>query len=279
MPELPEVEVIRQGLSPHLLGRRIIAWRCSNKKLRLPMPRKALTSWVESEEVVAVERRAKYILIRLANGAAVIFHLGMTGRLGLFPVRSPRVKHDHVRLLLDNNLELRFNDARRFGSIQVAGSREGINDIFVSIGLEPLGREFTATYLLTKAGTRHQPVKNFLMDSRVVAGVGNIYVSEILFCAGIHPLQPAADLTLKQWQLAVRCCRKILRQAIVCGGTTIADYVNAGGEAGYFQQKLQVYGRKGQPCRRCKNPVARIVLAGRSSFFCNNCQRLEKRQS
>jgi formamidopyrimidine-DNA glycosylase len=227
---------------------------------------------VAGEKVVEVERRAKYLLIRLANGAVVIFHLGMTGRLGLFSVASERRKHDHIRLVLDNDLELRYNDARRFGALQVVGPGAVIEDLFTSVGPEPLGKDFTAAYLLTKAGGRRQPVKNFLMDGRIVAGIGNIYASEILFCAGIDPLLPVAEITAKQWRATVRCCRQVLRQAIAAGGTTIADYVNARGESGYFQLELQVYGREGQPCRRCNRPVSRIVLAGRSTFLCKHCQ-------
>jgi formamidopyrimidine-DNA glycosylase len=272
MPELPEVEVIRRGLAPLLPGRRIIAFSCSKKKLRLPVPRKAFACWVKGEEVVTVERRAKYLLLRLTGGAVVIFHLGMTGRLGLFSSRLPRLKHDHLRFVLDNDLELRFNDARRFGSIQVAGPGAMLDDLFAGLGPEPLGKDLTPAYLLAKARNRQQPVKNFLMDGRVVAGIGNIYASEILFQAGIDPLLPAAEIAFKQWQVTVRSCRNVLQQAIAAGGTTISNYVNASGGSGYFQLQLQVYDREGEPCRRCGNPVFRIVLAGRSTFFCKHCQ-------
>ena len=272
MPELPEVEVIRRGLEPLLCGQRVIGLGWSNRKLRLPIPRKALQRWVKGERVRAVGRRAKYLLIHMANNATVVVHLGMSGRLGIFPGTAPRSKHDHLRLLLDNDMELRFNDTRRFGSLQVIGPEAGLDDLFAAIGPEPLADDFSPAYLLSMAQNRRQPVKNFLMDSRVVAGIGNIYANEILFCAGICPTTPAGDLSKTQWQETVHCCRQVLQRAIASGGTTIADFVGASGSAGYFQLQLQVYGRGQEKCNRCKSAITRLVLAGRATYFCPCCQ-------
>jgi formamidopyrimidine-DNA glycosylase len=272
MPELPEVEVVRRGLEPLLPGRRVIGLGWSNRKLRLPTPRNALKRWIKGERIRTVGRRAKYLLIHMANNTTIVFHLGMSGKLGLFPAAAPRSKHDHVRLQLDNDMELRFNDARRFGSLQVVEPGANLNDLFAAIGPEPFADEFSPAYLHAKAKNRHQPVKNFLMDSRTVAGIGNIYANEILFCAGICPTTPAREITPTQWQRTVDCCRDVLGRAIASGGTTIADFVNASGMSGYFQLKLQVYGRDQEECRMCKTAITRLVLAGRSTYFCPCCQ-------
>jgi formamidopyrimidine-DNA glycosylase len=272
MPELPEVEVIRRGLEPLLPGRRVIGLGWSNRKLRLPIPRKALQRWVRGKRIRTVGRRAKYLLIHMANNATVVVHLGMSGKLGLFPVSAPRDKHDHLRLLLDNNMELRFNDARRFGSLQLVEPGANLNDLFHNIGPEPFAGAFSPTYLHAKAKKRRQPVKNFLMDNRVVAGIGNIYANEILFRTGICPTTPAGNLTKPQWQRTVRCCRDVLERAIASGGTTIADFVNASGTSGYFQLKLQVYGRGQKKCYKCHTAISRLVLAGRATYFCPSCQ-------
>jgi formamidopyrimidine-DNA glycosylase len=209
----------------------------------------------------------------MENCAVMIFHLGMTGRLGLFPKKAPLRRHDHIRIRLDNDMELRFNDSRRFGSIQVVNRGTAMSNLFSSIGPEPFSVDFSAEYLFSKAKNRHQPVKNFLMDSRVVAGIGNIYASEILFCAAIRPTRPACNLTRHQCRKIIACSREILQKAIKAGGTTIADYVNASGQAGYFQLELMVYGRHKGNCRKCEGAVSKIVQAGRASYFCKKCQR------
>lgn len=272
MPELPEVEVIRQGLALLLRGRRVVGLGWSTRKLRLPMPRRALARWVRGKRIRAVDRRAKYLLIHMANNATVVFHLGMSGKLGLFPAHAPRRKHDHLRLQLDNGMELRFNDSRRFGSLQVLAPGIPADAVLGDIGPEPLSNDFTPTYLHSRARNRRQPVKNFLMDSRTVAGIGNIYANEILFCAGLRPTTPAQDITASQWQRTVNCCKQVLQQAIASGGTTIADFVGASGAAGYFQLQLQVYGRGQEKCTRCSTTITRLVLAGRATYFCPCCQ-------
>jgi formamidopyrimidine-DNA glycosylase len=273
MPELPEVEVIRQGLDPLLTGTRIVAYATSGLSLRLPMPREGIEAHLLGQKVKATGRRGKYLLVWMDSGALLVIHLGMTGRLGLFPHHEPEARHDHLRLGLDNGLELRFNDARRFGSIQVfSPAAIQRQDPFFAMGPEPFSQDFTASYLHQRAGRRTQPIKHFLLDGQTVAGIGNIYVSEILFAARILPETPIAKVSKGQWQKIVIETRRILTRAIACGGSTIADFVNSRGEAGSFQLELAVYGRAGQPCPRCGAGITRLVMAGRSTFYCQACQ-------
>ena len=275
MPELPEVEVIRQGLLPHLKGRSIVSFTSSGKPLRKPLPLADLEKFVVNQQIIAIKRRAKYLLFCLANNVQLIIHLGMTGKLGLFDRKTPCRKHDHLNCLLDNSLELRFNDIRRFGAVTVlAPERNGLTDLFIHLGPEPLSKKLTSAYLLATAEGKKQPVKNFLMNSQVVVGIGNIYANEILSAAGIHPLTPAHTVTKKQWKAIISHTRNILTRAIQRGGTTINDFVNPSGIPGYFQNDLHVYGKAGEPCRSCGNSISRTVLAGRSTFFCPRCQKL-----
>jgi len=274
MPELPEVEVICRGLAPHLEGRRLLSVSFSQKKLRLPMPTEEAVAAMNGETVVAVKRRAKYIIIALGNSAEVIIHLGMTGRLGIFPQGSPGAKHDHACWRLDNEMELRFNDTRRFGAVQMIGPDEDHQGIFAHLGPDPFWDSFSKEYLLKKARKRTMAIKNFLMDNRVVTGIGNIYASEILFATGINPGTPAGSISLADWQKVVLSSRKILTEAIAQGGTTISDYVNSSGEKGYFQVRLKVYGQTGKPCPKCGELVEKNLIGGRATFFCANCQPL-----
>jgi len=274
MPELPEVEVIRRGLQRCLPGHDVRAIFTGNRKMRLPMPRRDLKKYIQGARIKAVARRAKFLLITMDNQALLVIHLGMTGRLGIFPQDSPKAKHDHLRLQLDNNMQLRFNDSRRFGSIQVLKpGRDYSSTMLADLGPEPLGRDFTAQYLQKLAAGKSRPLKNFLMDSRVVVGIGNIYACEILFHAGIHPERKISGITKKQWQKIVESCRFILRKAIASGGTTISDFVNESGKSGYFQRELQTYGQQGRSCSCCTTPIAKKIMAGRSTFFCPKCQK------
>ncbi len=274
MPELPEVEVVRLGLSPHVVGCKITNIVSCHQKLRLPLPKKKLGRWVVGARVVALERRAKYLLFQMDNGALLVFHLGMTGNLGLFSKALACQKHDHLRLQLDSGNEIRFNDTRRFGSVQVFTKEElEKTDPFADLGPEPFWNEFSPDYLIDCAARRTQPVKNFLMDNRVVVGIGNIYANEILFAAGINPVTPANSLTQSQWKKVVSESHKVLNKAIACGGTTISDFVNPDGKQGYFQCELKVYGRSGEPCRQCKTVIIRTVMAGRATYHCPHCQR------
>ena len=274
MPELPEVEVIRRGLTPHLVGRTINRVVISNRRLRLPVPRAKLNLWIQSDRVKSVDRRAKYLLVKMNSGAIMVLHLGMTGCLAFFANGTPRVAHDHLRFELDSGLELRFNDVRRFGSVQVLSPEDVAGtQIFAGLGLEPLGPDLSSDYLLERARSKVRPIKNFLMDANVVVGIGNIYANEILFAVGIKPSRGVGTLGKPAWERVIRACRQVLERAIACGGTTISDYVRSSGEAGYFQCELRVYGREGEACQRCSSLISRQVLAGRATFFCPKCQK------
>jgi len=274
MPELPEVEVIKRGLLRLLPGRRVTGITMGHKKLRHPMPRNNLTKYILNAEIKTVARRAKFLLITMDNGATMIIHLGMTGRLGFFPESAVRAKHDHLSLQLDNFMQLRFNDSRRFGFIQVAEPGfDPAEALPAGLGPEPLGPDFTPQYMLKQAAARKKPLKNFLMDNQIVVGIGNIYACEALFHAGINPEKMVGIMTLKEWARVVDSSRYVLRQAIKSGGTSISDFVNERGRAGYFQLKLKVYGRQGKPCFACDTPISRKTMAGRATFFCPNCQK------
>lgn len=274
MPELPEVEVIKRGLRKHVTGCKVTGIVASNKKLRLPLPRKGLKSLILGARIETVDRRAKFLLVRMDNGAILIIHLGMTGRLSIFPDTAAKSKHDHLILDLDSHKQLRFHDTRRFGFIQVASPGSDLpGTMLAELGPEPLGKKFTPEYLQALAAGKKRPLKNFLMDSRVVAGIGNIYACEILFQAGLNPRKQINRLTRKDWEKIVASSRAVLRKAIKSGGTTINDFVNASGKSGYFQLELQVYGRQGLPCNSCVTPIAKMTMAGRSTFFCPRCQK------
>jgi formamidopyrimidine-DNA glycosylase len=210
----------------------------------------------------------------MSSGALVVLHLGMSGRLAFFASGTPRAAHDHLRFLLDSGLELRFNDVRRFGSVQVVSPEDAEkSQILAGLGPEPLGPDLSPNYLIKAARGRVRPIKNFVMDARVVVGIGNIYANEILFAARIRPTRGAGTLDKKAWDQMIRACRQVLERAIACGGTTISDYADSSGEAGYFQCELKVYGREGEPCPSCSGTIIRQVLAGRATFYCPLCQK------
>lgn len=272
MPELPEIEVICRGLEPNLIGKVIVAATFGHQKMRLPLPQQQTADWVIGRKIMGVRRRAKYVLIDLDSAATLLVHLGMTGRLNFFPGDAPVAKHDHARWRLDDGLELRFNDTRRFGSVQVINPAQDPGEVLGELGPDPFWRQFNADYLTRLSQGRTLPVKVFLMDNRVVTGIGNIYASEILFASRVNPSTPVGDLATRQWRELVANSRIILEEAIACGGTTIADYVNSRGEKGYFQIRLRVYGRSGEPCPVCRGEISRILLGGRASFYCPVCQ-------
>lgn len=272
MPELPEVEVIRQGISPMLIGRTITRVKTSGLALRLPIPQADIERYIKDQPINAVRRRAKYLIVTAANDAALIIHLGMTGRLGMFKAGQALATHDHLCCLLDNGLELRFNDTRRFGSLQVLPPDTGEEQFFAALGPEPLSNDFTIDYMLNRAGKRRQPLKNFLMDSHVVVGIGNIYANEITFAASISPARAVNNISRLEWQTIITSTKEILKKAIAAGGSTIADFINAGGKPGYFQLQLQVYGRAGKPCPTCGAAIEKNTMAGRATFWCHHCQ-------
>ncbi len=276
MPELPEVEVISQGLKPHLVGRRVEAITYNGKNLRSPVPIDLMRTQLTGKQIVKVERRAKYLLVHFDLETVLIIHLGMTGNLGIFPIGSTTARHDHLCWRLDNNLELRYNDTRRFGAIHLLQLPENASleeTFFHKTGPEPLSENCSAQYLHTKATGRKQPIKTFLMNTEVIAGIGNIYANESLFKAGINPCRPAGKLSRKEWRTLLDNIRSTLNWAIECGGSTISDFINASGEKGYFQANFKVYGKTGLPCGNCLTPIKKIQLSGRASFYCPQCQK------
>lgn len=269
MPELPEVETVRRGIEPHLVGRRVKAVRARRADLRWPIPVQDLQA-LRGQTIHAVRRRAKYLLLDSAAGT-VILHLGMSGTLRVLPADCPPGPHDHADLVLDDGSCLRLNDPRRFGCLlwQAAG---GEHPLLAGLGPEPLGPDFGGAYLFARSRHRRGPVKAFLMDQTVVVGVGNIYAAEALFAAGIDPRRAAGRVGLSRYEALACAVRGILGQAIERGGTTLRDFLAPDGAPGYFEQELNVYGRAGQPCRRCGSTLRSLALAQRSTVFCPRCQ-------
>ncbi|MEW6659739.1 MAG: bifunctional DNA-formamidopyrimidine glycosylase/DNA-(apurinic or apyrimidinic site) lyase [Thermodesulfobacteriota bacterium] len=272
MPELPEVEVIRRGLAPRVQKRRLLAVAVGEKRLRRESSPGDLAHWLPHRKILRLARRGKYLVFRLEGGVTLLLHLGMTGRLLLLPAASPPLPHVHLTFKLEGGLELVFQDVRRFGQALVFPP--GVDPAPLSqVGREPFSRQATPEWLAKEAQARSRALKNFLMDGRVLAGIGNIYASEILFAARLHPGIPAGRLSLPDWTRVLKETRRILKAAIAKGGTTVSDYLNSRGETGLFQLELLVYGREGEPCRRCRQIVVRLTQGGRSTFFCPRCQK------
>ncbi|MDP5255409.1 MULTISPECIES: bifunctional DNA-formamidopyrimidine glycosylase/DNA-(apurinic or apyrimidinic site) lyase [unclassified Vibrio] len=271
MPELPEVEVSRLGISPHIIGQRIERIDCRVEKLRWPIPQELFL--LQGEQVTQVTRRAKYLLIETAKGSAIV-HLGMSGSLRVLDALLTPAKHDHVDVILANGKVLRFNDPRRFGAwLWVAPGQE--HSVLAKLGPEPLTDDFSPDWMLERAKNKKVAVKSFIMDNQHVVGVGNIYASESLFSAQVHPLTPAGKVTPAQWQTLVASIKATLAQSIKQGGTTLKDFSQADGKPGYFAQELQVYGKEGEPCPQCSTELVAEKIGQRNTFYCPNCQRLE----
>jgi formamidopyrimidine-DNA glycosylase len=270
MPELPEVEVIRRGLEPVLVGRRFLAVHMGDKRLRQQSSLRTLRRWIPGRRLLSLRRRGKYLLFDLEGGATLLIHLGMTGRLLIGAPPSPSLPHVHLVFQLEEGLELLFQDTRRFGQVLVFPP--GVEPPpLAQVGAEPFSRQVTPAWLARQAQGRSRPIKNLLLDARILAGIGNIYACEILHAAGLHPATPAGRLTLADWDRVLTETRRILRHAIRKGGTTVSNYLNSKGETGLFQLELLAYGRAGEPCR-CGAIIHRLVQAGRSTFFCPVCQ-------
>ncbi|WP_217515909.1 bifunctional DNA-formamidopyrimidine glycosylase/DNA-(apurinic or apyrimidinic site) lyase [Vibrio metschnikovii] len=269
MPELPEVEVSRLGISPHLVGQTIAAvtWRC--EKLRWPIPHQLIQ--LEGQKIAAISRRAKYLFIETKAGSAII-HLGMSGALRVLDADFPPGKHDHVDLVLANGKLLRYHDPRRFGAWLYIAPGES-HPLLEHMGPEPLTDAFNAETIAKRANNKRLAIKAFIMGNKNVVGVGNIYANESLFKAKIHPLRPAQSLSDIEWQCLVSEIKAVLATAIVQGGTTLKDFSQADGKPGYFAQELQVYGKGGKPCPICAEPIAEQKIAQRNTFFCDACQR------
>ena len=270
MPELPEVETTRRGIEPHIVGQRVKAVLVRQDKLRWPVSSdlgQALTGQI----IEAVNRRGKYLLL-VTGAGRVMIHLGMSGSLRLVE-RDAQVKtHDHVDFLLASESVLRYHDPRRFGSIfWLNGISE--HSLIEGLGPEPLGADFTAAHLFEQSRGKSVAVKNFLMNSHVVVGVGNIYANESLYLAGIRPDKPAGKISLARYERLAERVKQVLDDAIKAGGTTLRDFVREDGSPGYFKQSLHVYGRGGQPCSGCGRSLTEVRLGQRTTVFCRRCQR------
>ena len=283
MPELPEVETVRRGLTPAMEGRVIERARVNRPDLRFPFP-EAMADRLTGARVLRLRRRSKYILGDLSTGETLLIHLGMSGRmlisgvtLGEFHCDHPApAKHDHVVLDMAGGARVTFNDARRFGAMDLMETATAdAHWLLCDIGPEPLGNAFNEDYLVQRLKGRNTPVKTALLDQKIVAGLGNIYVCEVLHRAGIDPCRKAGAISAKRVARLVPVIRAVLEEAIEAGGSSLRDYRQADGELGYFQHNFRVYDREGAPCPTagCTGTIGRIVQSGRSTFFCPRCQR------
>jgi formamidopyrimidine-DNA glycosylase len=270
VPELPEVETTRRGIERALKGRRVEVLRIYDRRLRWPIEAN-LPEVVAGQRVLAIGRRAKYLLIMLERGTLIV-HLGMSGSLRLRDSAAPLLKHDHYALLIGTDKELRFHDPRRFGSLHYTREDPAEHRLLRSLAPEPFDAAFDAAYLWRITRGRRAAIKQVIMNGRLVTGVGNIYASEALFRARINPRRAARRLTQKDIRRLVSAVRTTLQAAIRAGGTSLRDYVDTDGDPGAFRQKLYVYERDGKPCRVCRTPVRKITQGQRSSYFCPQCQ-------
>jgi formamidopyrimidine-DNA glycosylase len=271
MPELPEVEATRRGLLRAVVGAKVAALEVYDGRLRWTVPRD-LPRAVLGRRVEAIDRRGKYLLFRFGADTMIV-HLGMTGSLTLHRLAPARRKHDHVDLVLEGGATVRFHDPRRFGAILWHPAGAPAHPLLAGLGPEPFDTAFSADYLYAQLRGRRAAVKTMLMDAGVVVGVGNIYAAEALFRAGIRPATPAGRVSKARVARLVECVREVLAESIARGGTTLRDYVGAGGEVGGFQHETRVYGREGLPCRVCGTTIRGVRLGQRASAYCPNCQK------
>ena len=283
MPELPEVETVKAGITPAMEGRVIARAEVNRPDLRWPFPER-MAERLTGQRVLGLRRRSKYILVDLASAETLLIHLGMSGRMlvsghtvGEFHHPHPvPAKHDHVVFHMDDGARITFNDARRFGAMDLMDTAAQEDHWLIrDLGPEPLGNAFDETYLIERLKGRNTPIKSALLDQRIVSGLGNIYVCEVLFRAGIHPARKAGRIGAARVASLVPLIRDVLTEAIAAGGSSLRDYRQSDGELGYFQHVFQVYDRAGKPCvsHGCDKIITRIVQSGRSSFFCPQCQR------
>ncbi|KAA3608275.1 MAG: bifunctional DNA-formamidopyrimidine glycosylase/DNA-(apurinic or apyrimidinic site) lyase [Planctomycetota bacterium] len=271
MPELPEVEVSRRGLEPLLRGRRILNADIRQAKLRWPIPPN-LAADVRGRRLVGLGRRAKYLLFDL-DGPHLILHLGMSGSLRVLSRKQDPGPHDHWDLRFSGGRILRYRDPRRFGALLWAPGDPADHPRLRDLGPEPLSTAFDGAWLYVRSRGRRAAVKSLLMDARQVVGVGNIYANEALFRAGIRPDREAGRISRQRYQKLAEAVVQVLEEALERGGSTLRDFQDPSGEPGYFTQNLDVYGRGGEPCRRCRKPLREIRLGQRSTVYCHHCQR------
>jgi formamidopyrimidine-DNA glycosylase len=271
MPELPEVETTRRGIEAYVTQQTLKELIIRQPQLRWPISPEL--NQLQGQVITELTRRGKYIVLHTSIGAALI-HLGMSGSLRVVDSAQILRKHDHFDLVLSNGYRLRYHDPRRFGAFLWAGTEPLQHKLLCKLGVEPLSEDFTAHYLFAKSRGRLVSIKEFIMNANIVVGVGNIYASESLFLARIHPTQSAHDLDLLAYTRLVTAIKQVLNYAIECGGTTLRDFVNATGETGYFQLELNVYGRKGEACKLCHTPIHQMTQGQRSTWYCPQCQWL-----
>jgi formamidopyrimidine-DNA glycosylase len=271
MPELPEVETVRRGITPCITGKVIKDVVIRERRLRWPIS-PGLKKKLCGNKITRVDRRGKYLLLTVSGGVLLI-HLGMSGRLRVLPEVRAVEKHDHLDIIFADEQILRYTDSRRFGSILWVTGEPLKHKLLVKLGPEPLEKGFNTRYLFDISRNKKVPVKSLIMDSHRVVGVGNIYANEALFLAGIHPLRAAGSLSREDTALLASKIKEVLKAAIRSGGTTLRDFMSAEGKPGYFQQKLYVYGRGGLPCTFCGQNLIESKVAGRSTVYCSNCQR------
>lgn len=271
MPELPEVETTRQGIAPYLINQTIDHLTIRTDKLRFPIS--ATLKKLSRCKISGIERRAKYLLLITEKGTLII-HLGMSGSMRILTEITPPKKHDHIDLVLTNKTVLRYNDPRKFGCWLWVTNNLHNHKLLAELGPEPLNGEFNAAYLYQQSRNKKIAVKKFIMNQKIVVGIGNIYANEALFLADIHPSKEAKQLSQQECQQLVSACKKILKQALKIGGTTIRNFSGADGNPGYFAQELMVYGRKDMPCKKCRTLLKEIRIDNRSTVFCEICQSI-----
>lgn len=273
MPELPEVETVLRGLRPVMKGQCFAEVTLNRPDLRYPFPEKFVDR-LKGSIVTNLTRRAKYLVFNLDSGESMIVHLGMSGRVQICTDEYIAKSHDHAVFQMSNGVTVSYNDPRRFGFIDLCSQLEFIRyKSFVNLGPEPLNNDFHANYLWKKASERKCPIKSFLLDQTVIAGLGNIYVCEALFQVGLDPRMETRSLTKNTCKKLIFSIQDVLEKAIFAGGSTLKDYQQVTGEIGYFQHQFQVYGREGEDCYRCQTIIQRITQSGRSTFYCPRCQK------
>lgn len=271
MPELPEVETTCRGIAQHIEKQRIEKITIRESRLRWPIPA-SIKTHLKGQIIHSVSRRAKYLLLKTDVGT-LILHLGMSGSLRVIAADTAHQKHDHFDLHLSNGQCLRLRDPRRFGAVLFTKKDPAEHKLLRHLGPEPLSQVFTAEYLYHRSRKRQVSIKSFIMDSKIVVGVGNIYASEALFMAGIHPRKISGKLSQAKLEQLVAAIKTVLQSAIKAGGTTLRDFSKSDGKPGYFKQELQVYGRKGEPCVTCGKLLSHAVIAQRATYYCTQCQR------
>jgi len=272
MPELPEVETSCRGIRPHIAGKVFANIIIRHAQLRWPIP-EDLAAQCRGHSIKSVSRRAKYLLLATSSDQTIIIHLGMSGNVRIVNQQQAPGKHDHVDFVFTDGTVLRYNDTRRFGCILLATAPIEQHRLICRLGPEPLSSQFNGQHLYTLSKNKTASIKSFIMDGHNVVGVGNIYASEALFMARIHPSRQAGRIALKRYQQLAECIKIVLQQAIDQGGTSLRDFVNEQGKPGYFQQSLAVYGRNNESCKQCSSTIKQIKIAQRASYFCPVCQK------